>query len=178
MNTMSNTITETGASLSTLRSVSLRSLLVRGLVVAVVGTVLWVTVGRSALLITPAVALLWLITSAPIAFVLGQVLVLFELQRWFLREAIVVEMALGTILLVSLVERRDPLEPVLELTDRAKLVTVFGGTSVGLAAIGWFGSALTGNVAIGGSLLGLCSLALGYVAYRTMTDSGGDVTAS
>lgn len=178
MSIMSNSINDTGAYVSALRSVSLRSLLVKGVVVAVVGAVLWLTIGRSALLVTPAIALLWLITSAPVAFTLGQALVLFELQRWFLREAIVVEVALGTILLVSLVERGTPSEPLLGWSERAKLVMVFGAASVGLAALGWFGSALTGNVAIGGTLLGICSLALGYVVYRTMTDPNGDVTAS
>jgi len=163
---MSDTTTDTDGYLSAVRSVSIRALFVRGLTVTVVGAVLWLTIGRSALLVTPAVALLWLITSPPVAFALGQALVLYELQRWFLREAIVVEVALGTILLVSIVERRDPIEPVLSLSERVKLVAVFGAMSVGLAAVGWYGSALTGNVAIGGTLLGLCSLALGYVAYQ------------
>lgn len=158
------------SSVSAVRSGSTRPLLARGLVVAVFGAVSWITMERLALIVVPAVVLVWLVVSGPVAFSFGQVTMLAGLQRWLFWEAIAVEVVLGSILLVSLVERRRSTEPALGLSERTKPAIVFVGSWVGLAGVGWFGSTVTGNVAIGGTLMGICSVALAYLTYRVVSD--------
>ena len=94
MSNMSADTNRTDPYFSAPRVGSVRLLLARGIVVGIFGAVLWVTMDERAFLITPVVALLWLVTSGPIVFSLGQALVLTGLQRWLFWEAIAVELAL------------------------------------------------------------------------------------
>ena len=150
----------------------IRFLVPRALVVVALGSVLWVTMGIWTLLITPIVAILWATTSPPVAFSLGQALVLSQLPRWVFWEGIAVELALGAVLLVSLVDGNHSDPTTQSRARRVKLAAVFAVTWVGLAAVGWLGSSLTGNVAIGATLLGVVSVGLAYWVYRVLSGSG------
>jgi len=131
-------------------------------VVAVLGAVLWLTVGWSGLVVLGPVGAVWLLDYGVGAFALGQVLLLFEFSRWLVREAVVIEAALGLILFATLLGGAD------EHRHRLRLGVLFGAIWTCTAAVGWVGASWTGSVTVGAGLLLVVTACAGYAAYRRL----------